>query len=183
MQAMNDSAETPILGEALCSVGDVAGAAAMPLGARDRPGLLIVKLGALLADAADARLDGAGLDSRGYMVLAILSDDGPGTQAELAQMLGKAPGVVVTAVDELEAAGLVARTRDPADRRRSRVTLTEAGRAALARGDEIAREMTAAALPGLDASELATLQELLVKGVSVREADAPAGGAVATISG
>jgi DNA-binding MarR family transcriptional regulator len=80
-------------------------------------------------------------------------------------MLGKAPALVVPAVDRLEDAGLVERTRDPSDRRRSRVKVTRKGATALARGDAIADRVVASVLHGLDDSDPAELTRLLERGV------------------
>ena len=76
--------------------------------------------------------------------------------------------MVVGAIDGLEDAGLVQRTRDPADRRRSRVRVTPAGTKALARADELAGRTLAEVFPNLDRRELARLGELLAKGVAPR---------------
>ena len=138
---------------------------ALPKGLERRPALLLVRLGTLLSDMGDDRLAEAGISGRGYTILAILGEDGPGSQYELAQMLGKAPGVVVAAIDQLERAGLVERNRDPADRRRSVVTLTVAGRKALARADKLADEAAGELLPGLGDQELGQLKDLLMKGL------------------
>jgi MarR family transcriptional regulator, lower aerobic nicotinate degradation pathway regulator len=134
-------------------------------GVARRAGLLLTRLGAVMTEVADEQLSKAGLTGREYAILAILVDDGPGSQLELAQMLGKAPALVVPSIDRLEDAGLVKRTRDPNDRRRSRVTVTGKGAKALARGDAIADRVVAHTLHGLDDSELAELARLLEKGV------------------
>lgn len=168
MQAVNDSAAAAISGGpgARGTEDCVAPAGPLPQGLERRAGLLLVRLGTLLSDTADERLASAGIGGRGYGILAILSEDGPDSQFELAQMLGKAPGVVVAAIDELEQAGLVERNRDPADRRRSVVTLTPAGHHALAHADEIAEQAVAEMLQGLDAGELAQLKGLLARGLA-----------------
>ena len=57
--------------------------------------------------------------------------------------MGKAPPIIVAAVDELEKKGLVARRRDERDRRRSVVEMTDAGRGMLARADVIADDLIA----------------------------------------
>lgn len=130
-------------------------------------GLLLARISAVLNEVADERLAEVGLSGRDYGILAILATDGPGSQYELAGMLGKAPGVVVGAIDKLEDAGLVERTRDPADRRRSRVTVTAAGTAALARADEVAERTLAEMFGSLDRRELNQLRDLLAKGVAL----------------
>jgi DNA-binding MarR family transcriptional regulator len=130
-----------------------------------RPGLLLGRLGAVLADIADEQLGAIGLSARDYSILAILAVDGPDSQFELAGLLGKAPGIIVAAIDRLQRHGLVKRTRDPEDRRRSIVTLTTAGQRKLARADALAAKTVAEILPGLDHAELEQLRTLLVKGL------------------
>lgn len=147
----------------------------VPRGAHTRTGLLLARAGTLLTELGEQKLAAVGLSGRDYSVLSILETDGPGSQLELARLLGKAPAIVVAAVDDLEARGLVERTRDPADRRRSRVTLTRKGRTGLARADELADAAVAELLAGLDADELASLRDLLSRGLGV----APAADAVA----
>jgi DNA-binding MarR family transcriptional regulator len=139
----------------------------IPRGDETRMPLLLARAGAFLVDTAEEVLEPVGLDGRTYSILAILHTDGPGSQLELARLLGKAPALVVTAVDDLEAAGLVERTRDPADRRRSRVMLTKKGEATLAEADRLSLEATASLLSGLDADELAQLHDLLLRGLGV----------------
>src|SRR5689334_4615753 len=104
----------------------------VPACTRGSTGLLLSFLGTAIHDAADDRLAAARLSGREYSILSILETDGPGSQAELARLLGKVPAMVVLAVDNLEASGFVARERDPDDRRRTRVVLTPRGRRALA---------------------------------------------------
>ena len=130
--------------------------------------LLLVNVGAALSLLADEQLAAAGVDGREYAILSILESDGPGSQLELARLLGKAPAVVVGAVDALEDRGLVERARDPADRRRSRVTMTAAGAKTLRKADTLADDAVADLLAGLDADELRNLRELLARGVEPR---------------
>src|SRR5918997_1859126 len=99
----------------------------IPRGATSRAALLLASAGDFLLQGADETLAASGLDGRAYSILSIIATDGPGTQQELARLLNKAPAIVVAAVDDLEARGFVERTRDPADRRRSRVTVTKTG--------------------------------------------------------
>jgi DNA-binding MarR family transcriptional regulator len=131
---------------------------------RGRGALLLSRVGAILGEIGDERLAPAGLNARDYQILAVLDVDGPGSQHELAELIGKVPGVVVGAIDELEERGLVARERDPLDRRRSRVVLTRKGGATLAKADRIAEEAVAEVLPGLDQKELKALSATLAKG-------------------
>ena len=138
----------------------------IPRGAQGRTALLLAGAGSLLSAIGDEKLAASGLDGREYSILSILDTDGPGTQQELARLLNKAPAIVVAAVDDLEARGLVTRTRDPADRRRSRVTVTKAGSKALSHADGLAEAAVAELFTGLDAGELRQLQDLSPVGCS-----------------
>jgi DNA-binding MarR family transcriptional regulator len=81
-----------------------------------------------VADAAVAGVPGG---PRGYLVLATIGSGEPSTQLALAQHLGVDRTMMTYLLDDLEAAGLVERRPDPADRRARRATLTEAGAARL----------------------------------------------------
>jgi len=141
----------------------------IPRGDETRLGLLLSKVGAVLIDQADEALAPAGVDGRDYGILSIIATDNPSSQLELAQLMGKAPALVVGAIDELESRGLVERTRDPADRRRSRVRLTAAGERALERADEIAGELVAEMLSGLNADGIEQLRGLLMRGMGIED--------------
>jgi|SRR5882724_280631 len=65
---------------------------------------------------------------RGYQVLAVSARGEPGSQLELAQHLGVDRTVMTYLLDDLERAGLVERSPDPADRRARRVAATPRGR-------------------------------------------------------
>ena len=125
----------PVIG--WTAMTDACAADCLPLGPppramHDRLGLLLVRTGDHLVQQAQGALATIGLDPRDYMALALLDSDQPRSQAELAQLLGKAPAIVVDVVDALEALGLARRERDPNDRRRSVVGITDAGRTTLA---------------------------------------------------
>ena len=117
-----------------------------PRGVTERSALLLVKLADDVMARADDPLAALGLSGRQYTVLAILSSDAPPSQLELAGMCGLLPAQIVAVIDELERRGFVARQRSESDRRRSVVTLTEAGREILERADALGREL----IDGLD---------------------------------
>jgi DNA-binding MarR family transcriptional regulator len=102
------------------------------VGNRDSPALML----ALLGHEAMRRLRLAHqaheLSPRQFRLLDLLRERGDLGQSALAVEVDEAPSVLVTQLNPLEDAGLVARRRDPADRRRHVVTLTDAGRARLA---------------------------------------------------
>ena len=66
-------------------------------------------------------------------VVAHYAADAPPRMADIAARLEVVPRQVTTLVDGLEAAGCVLRVPDPANRRVTRIQLTEAGRATLRR--------------------------------------------------
>jgi DNA-binding MarR family transcriptional regulator len=104
---------------------------------------------ALLGHEAMRRLRDAhtanGLTPRQFHILGLLHDHGPLAQTALAVETDTAASVLVTQLNPLETDGLVTRTRDPRDRRRHLVVLTEAGqqrlRAAAAAQQEVEDEL------------------------------------------
>jgi DNA-binding MarR family transcriptional regulator len=86
---------------------------------------------------------------------------------------------VVLLLNELEDTGYLVRRRDPEDRRRHRVQITEAGREALGRARDHMDAIENEVLQALDADERAALLTLLaraLKGVEhvAEDADHPA---------
>lgn len=59
----------------------------------------------------------------------VLANDGPLSAGELTRALKLSPAATTTAIDRLERAGLVTRTRDAENRRRVLVAATDAARA------------------------------------------------------
>jgi DNA-binding MarR family transcriptional regulator len=86
---------------------------------------------------------------------------GPLAQHELADRLDINRSHLVGYLDHLEQRGLVARDRDPDDRRRQRVALTAAGRALLRDLGPVAERSQSEFLDALSRSERATLVSLL----------------------
>lgn len=91
---------------------------------------------ARLSRVVERALDATGLTLPQYRVLGFLAR-GPAAAARLAERLTVSRPTLTGVVDGLVALGLVARTRDDADRRRVHHALTPEGRAALAAADEI----------------------------------------------
>ena len=121
----------------------------------------------------EAALAELGIDGRDYTTLAVLATDQPDSQQELARLMGKAPPIIVAAVDELEKKGLVARRRDERDRRRSVVEMTDAGREMLARADVIADDLIADIFGALSAGERAALHDTLRRAMAVEAVVTP----------
>jgi DNA-binding MarR family transcriptional regulator len=129
---------------------------------RSSPGLLL----ALLGQDAMRRLRDAhtahDLMPRQFQLLGLLADHGPMGQRELGRAMATDPSILVTLLNPLEAAGLLARDRDPADRRRHVVTLTPAGKRRLDRAAEAQRAAEDTIFAGLSADQRDQLRDLLV---------------------
>ncbi len=98
-----------------------------------------------------------------FALLAALEELGAASQRSLGERLRKDPADMVRLVDAAESSGLVVRSADPSDRRRRRVSLTDAGAAALRSHMEAARSVEDDVLAGLDVRERRVLHSLLAK--------------------
>ena len=94
-------------------------------------------------------------------VLRIVGELGPVSQRAISDHLGLDASDVVGVIDILEAAGMVERRRDPDDRRRHAVVLTDFGERAARRLKVVMGEVEARVLAGLDPDEQRQLAELL----------------------
>lgn len=139
---------------------------AVPAAYANRLPLLAHKLGMLVLKLAEPRLAELDLTGRHYAALAVLADDRPGSQSELAGTLGLVPGLVVAVLDELEARGLAERRRSATDRRRTVVGLTDAGSELLARADAVSRGVEDELARGFSAEERDELRALLGRAVA-----------------
>ncbi|MFI6768622.1 MarR family winged helix-turn-helix transcriptional regulator [Streptomyces sp. NPDC050355] len=124
---------------------------------------LLSRVGKTARGLLAERLAERGLRLWDMAILAALADFGPHAQRDLVIRLGVDPSDMAKAVDQLTAAGHVDRTRDTADRRRVRVSLTPAGRAVLADLDAEARAIQDKVLAPLNTKERQQLQSLLLQ--------------------
>ena len=108
-------------------------------------------------------------------VLAVVEKRQPVSQREISDQLGLDASDVVGVLDILEAAHMVQRRRDPADRRRHAVVLTELGETAARRFAALRAEAAERALAGLDPDERRQLVELLERATAGRAAGASPG--------
>ena len=91
----------------------------------------------------------------------MVANDQPVSQREISDHLGLDASDVVGVLDVLEAAGMVERHRDPHDRRRHAVVLTEAGEQASRRLMVLRSQVEARVLAGLEPDERRQLADLL----------------------
>lgn len=98
-----------------------------------------------------------------YALLASLEEFGPLSQSVLSDRSGLDRGDVVRWIDDLETRRLVARRRDPADRRRNTVAITGTGRRLLGKMDAELRAAQSRLLRALSATEQAQLVALLTR--------------------
>ncbi|MFE5294944.1 MarR family winged helix-turn-helix transcriptional regulator [Streptomyces sp. NPDC056632] len=96
-----------------------------------------------------------------YAVLASLDEHGPASQADVSRRTGIYRSDLVAVLNELEERGHVARTPDPADRRRNVVTLTAQGRRHLKRLDKVLADAQDDLMEPLSVAERALLVSLL----------------------
>lgn len=104
-----------------------------------------------------------GMNLKQVYMLATLRTDGELPQTLLCELMHTTQNTVVTWLNELEEAGYVARLRDPDDRRKHNVAITEKGVAALERAEGELRRLEDEALGGLTVDERTQLRRLLTK--------------------
>lgn len=100
----------------------------LPEGLATLAGYQLSKCGWWLEQRLEEELEPLGIRVRHFLVLAMLSTSETLSQQEMADYLLLDPTLMVGLVDDLEARGLCERARDPRDRRRYRVRITEDGR-------------------------------------------------------
>jgi DNA-binding MarR family transcriptional regulator len=131
--------------------------------AHARAAYLLARVGRTQSVRFSERMRSLGLRPKHFAVLnAIALSDGA-SQQEIGGHMGLDPSGLVGAIDELEKRGLVARRRDPADRRRYALGLTEDGTAMLRRARRLVSEGARELLGPLDDDEVQTLVALLAK--------------------
>jgi DNA-binding MarR family transcriptional regulator len=96
--------------------------------------------------------------------------DGP-SQQQVGEMLGLDPSGLISAIDELEADGLLERRRAPEDRRRHALYLTRTGRAKLTKAREAARKRGEELVAPLSEAEAETFHDLLQRIAKADEHD------------
>jgi DNA-binding MarR family transcriptional regulator len=129
----------------------------------ESPVFLLKRLGDAVKERATAEFAAAGCNPYQHVVLALLAEGARETQAAIAEAIGFDPSQLVGILDDLEQDGLVERRRDPNDRRRHVVSLTDEGRRTLAQRRAIVKRIEDDFLEPLDAESRAQLQKLLLE--------------------
>src|SRR6476646_1144739 len=124
---------------------------------------LLKRLGMAAKEQSFAEYAELGLHPYHHAILAVLDEGTRETQGSIADSLGYDRGQLVGLLDELEAAGLVVRRRDPADRRRHVVEMTATGRKTLAKLRALSKSLEEGFLEPLDERERKVLHSLLLE--------------------
>jgi MarR family 2-MHQ and catechol resistance regulon transcriptional repressor len=125
--------------------------------------LVLMKAHRALSRHATRSIEPSGLGLSDFAVLEVLLNKGPQKVNDIGRRIDLTSGSITTAIDRLEARGLVARGLDDEDRRSRIVRLTPPGRARIS--EVFAQHAAAleAASSGLSKSERKQLIELLKK--------------------
>jgi DNA-binding MarR family transcriptional regulator len=107
--------------------------------------------------------DRLGMRMKEFVMLAHLREHNPIPQQDLGEMLCIDANNLVLLLNELESRGFAYRRRDPADRRRHLVEITDEGLSAFEKAEHGIESMEDAVLVSLTGDERVTLQGLLVK--------------------
>jgi DNA-binding MarR family transcriptional regulator len=107
-----------------------------------------------------------GMNLKAYMALANLREQHSVTQQALCEAVHLDPNNCVLLLNSLEAAGLIERRRDLADRRRHIVVLTAHGRKALQRADRALESVEDQVLAVLSHEQRLTLRDLLLRALA-----------------
>jgi DNA-binding MarR family transcriptional regulator len=123
----------------------------------NRTGYRLVKLGEMLLALAEDAFTPLGVKAKHIHVMeTLLAYDGL-SQQDVSRMLGIDPNVLVGLIDDLEARGFAERRRNPEDRRRHLIHVTDGGRAAV----EQSRTLLGAAEDGFFAALDADQRDVL----------------------
>ena len=120
-------------------------------------GYLLARLGLAFKLQATERAEASGFELYDYSVLAILGEGSRETQATIADALTLDPRLL----DSLEERDMVERQRDPQDRRRHVVSITNSGRKELARVRAIISQLEGEFFAPLDSANREALHTML----------------------
>ena len=125
-------------------------------------GYLLIETGKRAKAMAESAVAPLGLRLRHVEVLAAFASGArTSSQQEASRVLGLDPNVVVDLIDDLERLGLAERKRNPRDRRRQVLAITESGQAALLSASTRLTEAETAFFSVLSSEGKAALHDLL----------------------
>jgi DNA-binding MarR family transcriptional regulator len=124
-------------------------------------GILLAQHGRAATRRFTAALEPIGMKPRHVAALMQLHDNGPMSQQALGDALHVDPSNLVALLNDLEDEGLALRRRDPEDRRRHIVEISDAGRARLAEAEDALAQAETDLLAGLEDEERSRLHEML----------------------
>jgi DNA-binding MarR family transcriptional regulator len=119
-----------------------------------------------------AREERLGMSMKVFSTLNFVRDHDGIPQQQLGELMGVDANMLVLLLNQAEDAGFARRVRDPKDRRRHIVQLTDEGRVALERAEEGVREVEGEILSALEPEEREQLRTLLVKALTADGDDA-----------
>jgi DNA-binding MarR family transcriptional regulator len=149
------------------------GAVSSRSAARPATGTIVLLTRLARAVYMRSSVDLVGMALRNMVVLAYLRDHPGASQQVMTEMLSMDSNTGVLVLNDLEDLEYVERRRDPADRRRHIVDITEAGLEALKEAELAQGSIEDEILVGLNESERATFRALLVK--ALEDHDPPTG--------
>jgi DNA-binding MarR family transcriptional regulator len=132
------------------------------------PGTVVMLMRLATAIKKRSTEDLMGIKLRQLMLLSYLQHGAPALQQQLCEALWLDANNCVLLLNELEDMGYIERRRDPADRRRHVVELTDEGRAALERAERAQESIGDELLVALSDEERATLRSLLNRALEPR---------------
>src|SRR5580692_1635752 len=133
----------------------------MPRPPRPPIGLQLTRTARSVSRAFDDALAAAGGSLPVWLVLLALKSQPPGNQRDLAEAVGIREATLTHHLNAMDAAGLITRRRDPANRRVHVVEITEAGEAAFLRLREAAMTFDRRLRAGLGRDEIAAFERVL----------------------
>jgi DNA-binding MarR family transcriptional regulator len=136
---------------------------AAPAEVTTRPGFLIQRAGRWFVRALERDLAQFDVAPRHAYVLTAFSPGQARLQQDIASELGLDRTTTSTVLDQLETRNLVTRRRDPADRRRSLVELTDAGVERLSHFNATLATLEGEFFASLTPAERATLSNFLTR--------------------
>ena len=140
------------------------------MSASHSPGSIVLLIKLTRSVYRRASEDVLGLKLKAYMVLTNLRDGGL-PQADLCASMQMDANNTVLLLNDLEGKGFVERRRDPADRRRHIVVITEAGQEALRHAERAMESLEEEVFGALTAEDRAQLRDLLSRAVAEEPVD------------